>query len=123
MRAPNETSAGNRMSAAAFVYGIWGGLLGFCDVLTQHFALAFLAIPIASFLGGALAKASPKMSALLMGVSTAAWLLLVHRHRFDLLTATTMLLSGFGALFSVNDPTMRYPNAKASNEEAADRGR
>jgi hypothetical protein len=121
MRVPNERGAG-AMAAVAAAYGVWGGLLGCGVVLNDQVALVFLVIPAASIVGGALAKASPKMSAILMGASTAAWLLLIHRHRFDL-TATTMLLSGFGALFSVNDPMMRYPNANASSEETTERGR
>jgi hypothetical protein len=111
------------MAAVASAYGVWGGLLGCGVALTDHVAPVFLVIPAASIVGGALAKASPKMSAILMGASTAAWLLLIHKHRFDFLTATTMLLSGFGALFSVNDPMMRSPNASASSEETTERGR
>jgi hypothetical protein len=109
------------MSEVAFIYGVWGGFLGCGVVLGQHLALGFFAIPIASFLGGMLVKASPKTSAILMGASTVAWVFLINRHRIDLTAAATMVLSGCGALLSVNNLTMRYPTADVSNEEITER--
>ena len=94
------------MAAVAVIFGLWGGLLGLSIVMTQRLALAFLAIPVASLVGGLVAIRNPTAAAILLGLSTFAWLLtgsLVDRD-IDFLTVATMLLSGFGAFFAAHEP-------------------